>query len=144
MQPLAGLRIIDLTQVFAGPYCSYLLCLLGAEVIKVELPAGEWFWFQGPPGPVRDAGLGAGFATQAAGKRMLGVDIRTPAGAEILRDLLRDADVFVENLTPGTVAALGFDEDRLRVLNPRLVFVSISGFGQTGPFQSWPAFDHVI
>lgn len=70
MTPLAGLRIIDLTQVFAGPYCSYLLGLLGAEVIKVELPDGEWSRFQGPAGAARDAGLAAGFATQAAGKRM--------------------------------------------------------------------------
>lgn len=143
-QPLAGLRIIDLTQVFAGPYCSYLLNLLGAEVIKVELPGGEWSRTQGPPGAARDAGLAAGFATQAAGKRMIAVDIRTPEGSAILRDLLRTADVFVENLTPGTVSRLGFHQDALRALNPRLVFVSISGFGQVGPFAAWPAFDHII
>lgn len=143
-QPLTGLRIIDLTQVFAGPYCTYLLGLLGAEVIKVELLSGEWSRSQGPPGPARDAGLAAGFATQAAGKRMLGLDIRTPTGAAILRDLLRTADVFVENLAPGTLSRLGFDEDTLRALNPRLVFVSISGFGQVGPFAPWPAFDHII
>lgn len=143
-QPLTGLRIIDLTQVFAGPYCSYLLGLLGAEVIKVEVPGGEWSRTQGPPGPARDAGLAAGFATQAAGKRMLAVDIRTPQGASILRDLLKTADVFIENLTPGTVAGLGFDEAALRAANPRLVFASISGFGQSGPFAAWPAFDHVI
>lgn len=143
-QPLTGLRIVDLTQVFAGPYCSYLLGLLGAEVIKVELPGGEWSRTQGPPGPARDAGLAAGFATQAAGKRMLAVDIRTPQGSAILCDLLRTADVFVENLTPGTIARLGFDADSLWALNPRLVFVSISGFGQTGPFAARPAFDHII
>lgn len=143
-QPLAGLRIIDLTQVFAGPYCTYLLGLLGAEVIKIEIPGGEWSRTQGPPGPARDAGLAAGFATQAAGKRMLAVDVRTPEGADILLDLLRTADVFVENLTPGTMQRLGFGEDMLRALNPRLVFVSVSGFGQTGPFAAWPAFDHII
>ena len=143
-QPLAGVKIIDLTQVFAGPYCAYLLGLLGAEIVKVEVPGGEWSRTQGPPGPARDAGLGSGFATQAAGKQMVGVDIRKPLGAAILRDLLRDADVFVENLTPGSVAGFGFDEDTLRELNPRLVFVSISGFGQTGPFAPFPAFDHVI
>ncbi len=142
-RPLTGLRIIDLTQVFAGPYCTYLLGLLGAEVIKVELPSGEWARTQGRHGPARDAGLSAGFATQAAGKRMLAVDIRAPEGATILRDLLRTADVFVENMTPGTIARLGFDEPVLRALNPRLVFVSVSGFGQTGPFASWPAFDHI-
>ena len=143
-QPLSGLRIIDLTQVFAGPYCSYLLGLLGAEVVKIEVPGGEWSRWQGPPGSARDVGLWAGFATQAAGKRMIAVDIRTPAGAAILCDLVRTADVFLENLTPGTVAGFGFDEDALRALNPRLVFASISGFGQTGPFAAWPAFDHVV
>ncbi|WP_428534428.1 CaiB/BaiF CoA transferase family protein [Rhodopila sp.] len=142
--PLRGLHIIDLTQVFAGPYCTYLLGLLGAEVVKVELPGGEWSRTQGPSGPARDAGLAAGFATQAAGKRMLGLDIRTPAGAAVLRDLLRGADVFVENLTPGTLARLGFDQQALQALNPRLVFASISGFGQVGPFAPWPAFDHII
>ena len=142
--PLRGLHIIDLTQVFAGPYCTYLLGLLGAEVIKVELSGGEWSRTQGPPGPARDAGLAAGFVTQAAGKRMLGLDIPTPAGAAILRDLLRSADVFVENLTPGTLARLGFDQQALQALNPRLVFASISGFGQVGPFAPWPAFDHII
>ena len=143
-QPLAGVRILDLTQVFAGPYCTYLLALLGAEVIKVELPGGEWSRTQGPPGPMRDAGLAAGFATQAAGKRMIAVDIRQPQGATILRDLLGTADVFVENLTPGTMSRFGFDEDALRELYPRLVYVSISGFGQGGPFAERPAFDHII
>ena len=92
----------------------------------------------------RDAGLAAGFATQAAGKRMLGLDIRTPAGAAILRDLLRGSDVFVENLTPGTLSRPGFDQHALQMLNPRLVFASISGFGQVGPVAQWPALDHII
>jgi formyl-CoA transferase len=143
-RPLSGVRVVDLTHVLAGPYCTYLLGLLGAEVIKVEVPAGEWGRRAGPTGPLRNAGLSAGFVAQAADKRMLAVDIRTPEGADILRDLLRGADVFVEGLRPGVVAKAGFDEASLRALNSRLVFASITGFGQDGPFSAWPAYDHVI
>ena len=83
-QPLAGIRVVDLRHVLAGPYCTYLLGLLGAEIIKVEIPGGEMGRRMAPPGPLRDAGLGAAFLAQAAGKRMLAVDIRKPEGAEIL------------------------------------------------------------
>ena len=75
---------------------------------------------------------------------MLAIDIKKPEGAEILRRLLRNADVFVEGLRPGAVARAGFDEASLRALNPRLVFASLSGFGQDGPFAPWPAYDHVV
>ena len=143
-RPLSGVRVVDLTHVLAGPYCTYLLGLLGAEVIKVEVPAGEWGRRAGSAGPLRNANLSAGFVAQAGDKRMLAVDVRTPEGAEILRDLLRGADVFVEGLRPGVVARAGFDEGSLRTLNPRLVFASITGFGQDGPFSAWPAYDHVI
>jgi len=115
-QPLAGIRVVDLTHVLAGPYCTYLLGLLGAEIIKVEIPGGEMGRWMAPPGPLHDAGLGAAFLAQAAGKRMLAVDIRKPEGAEILRRLLRNADVFVEGLRPGAVARAGFDEASLRAL----------------------------
>jgi CoA:oxalate CoA-transferase len=143
-RPLSGVRVVDLTHVLAGPYCTYLLGLLGAEVIKVEVPAGEWGRRAGPAGSLRNAGLSAGFVAQASDKRMLAVDIRTPEGADILRDLLRSADVFVEGLRPGVVARAGFDEGSLRALNSRLVFASITGFGQDGLFSAWPAYDHVI
>ena len=143
-RPLSGVRVVDLTHVLAGPYCTYLLGLLGAEVIKVEVPAGEWGRHAGPAGPLRDASLSAGFVAQAADKRMLAVDIRTPEGGDVLRDLLRTTDVFVEGLRPGVVARAGFDEASLRALNPRLVLASITGFGQDGPFSTWPAYDHVI
>jgi CoA:oxalate CoA-transferase len=143
-QPLAGIRVVDLTHVLAGPYCTYLLGVLGAEIIKVEIPGGEMGRRMAPPGPLRDAGLGAAFLAQAAGKRMLAVDVRTLEGAEILRRLLRSADVFVGGLRPGAVARAGFDEASLRALNPQLVFASVSGFGQDGPLFPWPAYDHVV
>jgi crotonobetainyl-CoA:carnitine CoA-transferase CaiB-like acyl-CoA transferase len=143
-RPLSGIRIIDLTHVLAGPYCTYLLGLLGAEVVKVEAPAGDVARRGGTSGPLGDLGLGANFLAQAAGKRTLAADIRTAEGAQILRDLLRGADVFVEGLRPGVVTGAGFDEASLRAFNPRLVFASITGFGQDGPFSAWPAYDHVI
>ena len=142
--PLSGVRVVDLTHVLAGPYCTYLLGLLGAEVIKVEVPGGEGLRRLGPPGQLREMGLGAAFVAQAASKRMLAADIRTPEGADILRALLSRADVFVEGLRPGVVARAGFDDASIYALNPRLVFVSLSGFGQDGPFSSWPAYDHII
>ena len=142
--PLSGVRVVDLTHVLAGPYCTYLLGLLGAEVIKVEVPGGERNRRVGPPGQLREMGLGAPFVAQAATKRMLAADIRTPDGADILRALLRRADVFVEGLRPGVVARAGFDDASIYALNPRLVFVSLSGFGQDGPFSPWPAYDHII
>ena len=137
-QPLTGIRVVDLTHVLAGPYCTYLLGLLGAEIIKVEISGGEMGRWMAPPGPPRDAGLGAAFLAQAAGTRMLAVDIRKPEGAEILRRLLRNADVFVEGLRPGAVARAGFDEASLRALNPRLVFASVSGFAIRRAAGFWP------
>ena len=115
--PLSGVRVVDLTHVLAGPYCTYLLGLLGAEVIKVEVPGGERNRRVGPPGQLREMGLGAPFVAQAATKRMLAADIRTPDGPD-------DASIYA--------------------LNPRLVFVSLSGFGQDGPCSPWPAYDHII
>ena len=116
----------------------------GAEVIRIEVPEGDWTRHAGPPGAARDAGLGAAFTAQAGDKKMLAVDIRASEGADILRDLILDAEVFVEGLRPGVVARAGFDETARRTLNPRLVFASITGFGQDGPFSAWPAYDHVI
>jgi crotonobetainyl-CoA:carnitine CoA-transferase CaiB-like acyl-CoA transferase len=144
VRPLEGIRVVDLTHVLAGPYCTYQLGLLGAEIVKVEVPGGEWLRHQGPPGAGRDAGLGAGFVAQSAGKRMIAVDIRAPEGAEIVRALVRDCDVFVENLTPGVAARAGLGEAALRALNPRLIYASITGFGQDGPFANWPAYDHIV
>ncbi|MBN9562426.1 MAG: CoA transferase [Alphaproteobacteria bacterium] len=144
VRPLEGIRVVDLTHVLAGPYCTYQLGLLGAEIVKVEVPGGEWLRHQGPPGAGRDAGLGAGFLAQSAGKRMIAVDIRAPEGAEIVRALARTCDVFVENLTPGVAAGAGLGDAALRTLNPRLIYASITGFGQDGPFAGWPAYDHIV
>ncbi len=143
-RPLQGIRVVDLTHVLAGPYCTYLLGLLGAEIIKVEIPGGEWIRQQGAPDARSGAGLGPGFVAQSAGKRMIAVDIRLPEGAAVVRGLAGGCDVFVENLTPGVAALAGLDDTSLRALNPRLIYASITGFGQDGPFARWPAYDHII
>ena len=142
--PLQGIRVVDLTHVLAGPYCTYLLALLGAEIIKVEVPGGEWLRHQGSSGAGSDARPGPGFLAQSAGKRMIAVDIRIPEGAAVVRALAERCDVFVENFTPGVAARAGLDDASLRALNPRLVYASITGFGQDGPFARWPAYDHII
>jgi len=138
--PLQGIRVVDLTHVLAGPYCTYQLALLGAEIIKVEVPGGEWLRRQGAPA----GGSGPGFLAQNAGKRMIAVDIRVPEGAAVVRALAARCDVFVENLTPGVAARAGLDDASLWAVNPRLIYASITGFGQDGPFARWPAYDHVI
>ena len=145
--PLAGLRVIDLSTVLAGPYATMLLADLGADVVKVEPPEGDATRGWGPPWVGDD---GAGTRTAAyylavnRNKRSVRLDVRHEAGAEILRRLLADADVLAENLRPGSLARLGFDEDTLRDLNPDLVHLAISGYGPDGPAAERPGYDFVI
>jgi crotonobetainyl-CoA:carnitine CoA-transferase CaiB-like acyl-CoA transferase len=145
--PLAGLRVIDLSTVLAGPYATMLLADLGADVIKVEPPDGDPTRGWGPPW-VGDAGAGtrtaAYYLAVNRNKRSIRLDLRRPAGAAILRRLLTGADVLVENLRPGALARLGFDEDVLRELNPDLVHLAISGYGPDGPAADRPGYDFVI
>ncbi len=147
--PLAGLRVIDVSTVLAGPYCTMLLGDLGAEVIKVEPPEGDVTRGWGPPWIGGEAGV-AGRRTAAyylavnRNKRGLRLDLKTAGGAEILRRLIEGGDVLVENFRVGGFARLGFDEERLRALNPRLVHLAISGYGTTGPAADRPGYDFVI
>ncbi len=103
-RPLRGVRVVDLTHVLAGPYCTYQLALLGAEVVKAEMPGGEWMRRPAAPGA---SGPAAGFVAQAAGKRMAAIDVSRPEGAALVRAMIPLADVFVENLTPGVAAGYG-------------------------------------
>jgi len=145
MQPLAGLKVIDLSHVLAGPFCSYQLALLGADVIRVDNPRGrDMVRFAGPDPARREQGLGPGFLMQNAGKRSVAIDLKDPRGRQILERLLADADVMVENYRPGVLARLGFDPATLRRRFPRLVCCSITGFGQHGPMAGYPAYDHVL
>lgn len=140
-QPLAGVRVVDLTRILSGPFCTMLLGDMGADVIKIE---------SGRDGdPIRKAGacvndLSWYFASFNRNKRSMALELRTPRGKEILAQLLQKADVLVENYRPGVLAEMGFTDERLRQLNPRLVVASISGYGTSGPYADRPAFDFVI
>jgi crotonobetainyl-CoA:carnitine CoA-transferase CaiB-like acyl-CoA transferase len=155
--PLAGLRVIDCSTVLAGPYCTMLLGDLGAEVVKVEPPEGDATRGWGPPwvgpdGAAEAVGAGAVGAPRTAAyylavnrnKRGLRLDLKTPDGVAILRRLLTDADVLVENFRVGGFARLGFDEAALQRLNPALVHLAISGYGTAGPAADRPGYDFVI
>lgn len=138
--PLAGVRVIDLTRVLSGPFCSMLLGDLGADVIKIESPAGDPVRAQGA---IRD-GHSWYFAAFNRNKRSVVLDLYTDAGKEVLRRLLVEADVLVENFRPGTLEKLGLDAGALDAINPRLIVASVNGYGSTGPYADRPAFDFVV
>ena len=156
--PLDGLVVCDLSTVLAGPYCSMLLGDLGADVIKVEPPGGDPTRRYGPPFvPPVDTGSGVGPADGSSpvgesgyylsinrNKRDIRLDIGTPAGDQVLERLLAASDVLIENFRPGSLERLGFDDDRLEAINPRLVRLSITGYGPTGPDSQRPGFDFII
>ncbi len=139
MRPLEGVRVIDLTQAMAAPYCTMNLADMGADVIKIE-PPGE-----GEPtrrlGAAHRHGHSATFMTMNRGKRDLAVDLKQPEGVEILRRLTRTADVFVQNYRPGVADRLGVGYEALSAVNPRLVYCAVSGFGATGPYASRGGYD---
>jgi crotonobetainyl-CoA:carnitine CoA-transferase CaiB-like acyl-CoA transferase len=138
--PLSGMRVVDLTRILAGPFCSMLLADMGAEVIKIET--------QGEGDPVRRQGvLRDGFSWYFAAfnrnKRSLTLNLRHPEGRAVLEKLVTGSDVLVENFRPGVLVDMGFDEARLKALNPALVYCNISGFGTSGPYRDRPSFDFV-
>src|SRR5438128_3183019 len=136
---LDGLRVLDVTQVMAGPYCTMLLADLGADVVKIEPPGGDST--RQMPGGV---GLESpSFNAVNRGKRSAVVTLKAPEGRDALKRIARACDIFVENYRPGVVAALGLDYETLSAINPRLVYASISGYGQTGPDRAKGGFDLV-
>lgn len=140
MKPLSGIRIFDLTRVLAGPFATALMADLGAEVIKLEPPAGDDYRHIGPF--VQDES--ALFSLTNRGKTSVVIDLKTKEGQSLARRIATNCDVVVENFRPGVAARLGLGAEDLRALNPRLVYASISGFGQTGPFTDLPAYDIVV
>src|SRR5258705_10415083 len=136
---LAGLRVIDLTQVMAGPFCAMLLADLGADVIKIEPPAGDST--RTMPGAVGTDS--PSFNAVNRGKRSVVINLKTSEGVDAVKTLARDADIFVENYRPGVMETLGLDYASLSAINPRLVYASISGYGQTGPDREQGGFDLV-
>ena len=139
MKPLEGIRVIDLTQAMAAPFCTMNLADMGAEVIKIE-PPGEGEQTR-QLGAANKNGHSATFMTMNRGKRGLAVDLKTPEGVEIVRKLAATADVFVQNYRPGVVQRLNLHWESLKVVNPRLVYCQISGFGNTGPYASRGGYD---
>jgi formyl-CoA transferase len=137
VKPLEGVRVIDVTQAMAAPYCTMNLADLGADVIKVEPPGGE----ETRRGSISRHGHSATFMTMNRGKRGLTVDLKRPEGVEIVRRLVKTADVFVQNYRPGAARRLGVAWEHLEPLNPRLVYCSISGFGSTGPYAHRGGYD---
>lgn len=142
---LAGIRVLDLTNVLAGPFCCYQLALMGAEVIKVERPGGGDLARQLGADPTRNAAnMGISFLAQNAGKRSLTLDLKQPAGKQVLNRLVANADVLVENYRPGVMQRLGLDYDALKRENEALIYCAISGYGQSGPWKDNPAYDQII
>jgi formyl-CoA transferase len=137
--PLQGIRVVDLTRVYSGPYATFLMALGGAEVLKIEPPGGESL-------RKRDGRTGSAvpFAMLNANKRALTLDLKSADGKAILRRLLQRADVLVDNFRPGVMDRLGFSKDALATINPRLICASISGFGHTGPYRDYPAMDLTV
>jgi crotonobetainyl-CoA:carnitine CoA-transferase CaiB-like acyl-CoA transferase len=145
--PLAGLRVVDCSTVLAGPYCTMLLGDLGADVVKVEPPEGDATRGWGPPWVGSEADgteTAAYYLAVNRNKRSIRVDLRRPEGVAILRDLLADADVLVENFRPGGLARSGFDDATLETLNPSLVHLAITGYGTDGPAADRPGYDFVV
>ncbi len=145
MRPFEGVRVLDLTHVFAGPFCTFQLAALGADVIKIEPPDD--------PDMTRDEGVvpelnedlyGTSFLSQNAGKRAITLDLGTGQGCAVMRRLVADADVLVQNYAGDALDKLGFGYDAVAALNPALIYCSLTGFGRTGPKAGHPAYDVVI
>ncbi|HSQ03856.1 MAG TPA: CoA transferase, partial [Burkholderiales bacterium] len=145
MRPFEGIKIVDVTHVLAGPFAAYQLAVLGADVIKVEDP--------NEPDQSRNTGsdlelnrtnMGTGYLAQGSNKRCITLNLKTEKGREILKQLTKDADVFIENYRAGSFAALGIGYEDMKKLNPRLIYCSMTAFGQEGPRGGQTAYDHAI
>ena len=141
MQPLNGIRVLDLSRVLAGPYCTMVLGDLGAEVIKVEPPEGDETRGWGPP---FTGGESAYYLCVNRNKRGMVVNLKTEEGRAIIRGLIKQSDVLVENFRLGTLARFSLDFESASVINPSLIYCSITGFGQTGPLRDRPGYDFMI
>jgi crotonobetainyl-CoA:carnitine CoA-transferase CaiB-like acyl-CoA transferase len=145
MRPYEGIKIIDITHVLAGPFAAYQMALLGADVIKVEHPTDyDQSRDTGGDRTLNRQQMGTGFLTQASNKRAITLNLKTEKGREILKKLVKDADVLVENWRSGAFPALGLGYDDLRPINPRLIYCSMTAFGQDGPRGVQTAYDQLI
>ena len=143
--PLKGFRILDLTNVLAGPFCCHQLAHMGADVVKVETPGTGDLARQLGADPARNADLmGVSFLAQNPGKRSITLNLKSTSGKRILKELVQKADALVENFRPGVMTRLGLGYDKLSQENSRLVYCAISGFGQDGPLSKLPAYDQIV
>ena len=138
--PLQGFRVVDLTSMVSGPYATQLLADQGADVVKVEAPSGDLMRLAGPA----RGGVSAAFLTNNRGKRSIVLDLKQPPAMSILRTLIASADAFVQNFRPGAAERMGIGEDAVRAIKPDIVYASISGFGEQGPYTSKRVYDPVI
>jgi len=144
-RPFEGITVLDLTHVLAGPFCTYQLALLGANTIKIEDPTDpDCERFRGPSPELNDRGMGVNYLAQGANKKSLTLNLKTDEGRAILKRLVADADVLVENYRAGAFPAMGLGYDDLSALNPKLVYCSMTGFGQSGAKGDTTAYDNVI
>lgn len=142
---LSGIRVLDFTRVLAGPYCTMLLGDLGADVLKIESPTGDETREWGPPwAGVGDDRQSAYYLAVNRNKRSLTLNLKHPEAQRIARDLAAKSHIVIENFKPGQMARFGLGYDSLRAGNPALVYASITGYGQTGPYSGRPGYDHVI
>ena len=143
--PLAGVRVLDLSNVLAGPFCTYQLALLGASVLKIEHPeGGDLARRLGADSDAAAQLMGASFVAVNAGKESLTLNLKDPEGKNILRRLVSRYDVIVENFRPGVMERLDLGAEALLAINPKLVYCGISGFGKDGPMSHRPAYDQII
>nr|HPR42165.1 CoA transferase [Candidatus Methanofastidiosa archaeon] len=142
MSVLEGIKVIDLTQALSGPFCTTMLADQGADVIKIEVPGiGDNSRAWGPPFV---NGVSSYFLSVNRNKKSMTLNLKSEKGKEILNNLVRNADIVVENFRPGVATRLGIDYDQVKKINPKIVYASISGFGQDGPYKKRPGYDQVI
>jgi crotonobetainyl-CoA:carnitine CoA-transferase CaiB-like acyl-CoA transferase len=145
MKPLDKIRVLDLTNVLAGPFCCHQLAHMGADVIKVEVPdSGDLARQLGADHELNEKLMGISFLAQNSGKRSITINLKSKAGRDVLKRLVRKTDVLVENFRPGVMQRLGVGYEILKVENPDLIYCAISGFGQDGPLRDLPAYDQII
>ena len=144
-KPLKGIKVLDLTSVLAGPYSTYQLALLGAEVIKIEnLSDGDWTRGGGKDKELNDQSMGTSFLIQNSDKKSIQLDLKSNQGKEVALKLIKSVDVFVENMRPGKVEKLGLGWEDVSLINDKIVYCSISAFGQDGPLSKRGAYDHIV
>ena len=144
-KPLKGIKVLDLTSVLAGPYCTYQLALLGAEVIKLEnLEDGDWTRVGGKDKKLIAQSMGTSFLIQNSDKKSIQINLKSAKGKEIVHKLIKSVDIFVENMRPGKAEKIGLGWEEVSIINKKIIYCSISAFGQDGPFSKRGAYDHVV